>query len=449
MDVKASIVRAIDPESYQEGLVSPIGLTLTAGGLTPDGVSTPDNYTAVATIPEADVRPLDWMMHAWSSQYLKIADDAVLAEVKGRFHDVSPVDGGNTGSGPFIMTSITDDHAVTEANANYWNPDAPYMDGIEFIWGKNGSPQLTASLLTGQIDWAWAIAPADANDPTGPLATTPGIVKLTHFLPDANGVAFNNESGPLSDKRVRRAIALSIDMHAVRKAVSTWWDLNMDGGWWPTAPGTYSLSKAELLTTKYFRSPTPEDIAEAKQLLAEAGYASGADVPTLTLISFEGKNGETAVETYQAMLKENLGIDSQIEVSEMGIYHQRYRDREFDIGAEMYILMHNPYPEEWMKGAIGQCDGKPCSFNRGGANIPGADELIAKLAGTVGDPERRLEVSKELYNLLIEWMPHILFSTSAVLHIRYWDHLKGYQSDGASISSPYMGAKWDYVWLDR
>ena len=223
----------------------------------------------------------------------------------------------------------------------------------------------------------------------------------------------------------------------------------MDGGWWPNAPGTFGLSQAELLTTNYFRSPTPEDIAEAKQLLAEAGYASGADVPTLTLISFEGKNGETVVETYEAMLKENLGIDSRIEVSEMGIYHQRYRDREFDIGAEMYIPMHNPYPEEWMKGAIGQCDGKPCSFNRGGANIPGGDDVIAELAGTVGYPARRMEVSKELYDLLIENMLHVPLSTSAVLHIRYWDHLKGYQSDGATITSPYLGAKWDYVCLDR
>ena len=34
-DVMASIIRAIDPESYQEGLVSPIGPTLSAGGLTP------------------------------------------------------------------------------------------------------------------------------------------------------------------------------------------------------------------------------------------------------------------------------------------------------------------------------------------------------------------------------------------------------------------------------
>ena len=448
-DVKASIIRAIAPESYQEGLVSPIGVTLAQGGLTPAGISTPDDYTVVASIPSADVRPLDWMMHAWSSQYLKIADDAWLAEVNGRKHDASPVDGGNTGSGPFIFKEITDDVGVTEANPNYWNPNVPYLDGVEFIWGKNTSPQLTASLLTGQIDWAWAVAPAEANDPNSPLATTPGINSVTHLLPDASGVAFNNESGPLSDKRVRKAIALSIDMHAVRKAVKPYSDLDLDGGWWPSADGTFSLSKAQLLTEKYFRSPTPEDIAEAKQLLADAGYASGADVPTLTLITFDGPKGITLVETYQAMLKENLGIDSQIEVDEMGIYHQRYRDREFDIGAEMYIPMHNPYPEEWIKGAVGQCDGKPCNFNRGGANIPGADDVIAELAGTAGDPDRRMEVSKELYDLLVENMPHVPLSTSAVLHIRYWDHLKGYQSDGVTISSPYLGAKWDYVWLDR
>ena len=47
------------------------------------------------------------------------------------------------------------------------------------------------------------------------------------------------------------------------------------------------MTEAELAETKYFRSPTPEDLAEARELLKAAGYASGADVPTLTIITME------------------------------------------------------------------------------------------------------------------------------------------------------------------
>ena len=141
-----------------------------------------------------------------------------------------------------------------------------------------------------------------------------------------------------------------------------------------------------MANEKYFRSPTPEDLAEAKQLLAEAGYASGADVPTLTIIVQDDAALKALTEAYQAMLKQNLGVDSVIEVNEIGVYMQRYRDLDFDIGAEWYIPMANPYPEEWLSYTYGQCDGKPCTGNRGASNIPRFDELIEELAGTTGDP---------------------------------------------------------------
>ena len=447
-DVKASIIRAVDPESYQEGLRSPIGGTLSSGGVTPATLSTPDDYTLVVTIPESDVKPLQWLMTGWSSQYLKIADDAELAKHNGRFHEVSPVE--SSGSGPFIMTEINDDRVLTEANPNYWNPNAPYLDGIHFIWGKNNSAQLTASVATGQIDWAMFVSAGDSNDPNGPLASHPGLNHGYHTIPDAAGIALNNETGPVSDKRVRKAIALALDVEKVRKVISPYFQVEYHGGFWPYSPelGNYSFTKAELAEMKFFRSPTPEDLAEARRLLAEAGYASGADVPTLTIITMENPGFESAVQAYQAMLKENLGIESQIEVSEMVIYHQKYHDREYDMGAEMYIPMHNPYPEEWLSYTLGYVDGKPGSFNRGGANMPGFDDMLVEL-GNTKTIEARMEVSKRLFDLLSDEMPLLPLSMGAVVHEWWSKDFKGYRCDECSYTGAYMGGKWDYVWLDR
>ena len=448
-DVHASIIRAIDPENYREGLSSNIGPTLVSGGLTAAGLSTPDEYTVVAEIPKDDVRGLSWMMTGFGSQYLKIADDEVLKEVKGYFGDVSPIDGGNSGSGPYKMTEITDDHVLVEAHTDYWNPNAPYLDGIEFIWGKNFTPQLTASLVTGQIDWGYFMNATDSTDPNSPLVTNPEINIGFHILPFGSGTALNNASGPVSDKRVRKAIALAFDQSAMRKVVAPFIGTEHDGGWWPFVPGTYGITEAQMANEKYFRSPTPEDLAEAKQLLAEAGYASGADVPTLTIIVQDDAALKALTEAYQAMLKQNLGVDSVIEVNEIGVYMQRYRDLDFDIGAEWYIPMANPYPEEWLSYTYGQCDGKPCTGNRGASNIPRFDELIEELAGTTGDPAKRLEVSKELYDLLNDEMPAIPYQTGLISYVAWWDHLKGFQCDECTFGGQYKGAKWDYVWLDR
>ena len=447
-DVKASIIRAVDPGSYHEGGRSPIGGTLSSGGVTPATLSTPNDYTLVVTIPESDVKPLQWTMTGWSSQYLKIADDAELAKYNGRFHEVSPVE--SSGSGPFIMTEINDDRVRTEANPNYWNPNAPYLDGIDFIWGKNNSTQLTASVVTGQVDWSMFITPVDSNDPDGPLATHPGLNHGYHTIPDAAGIGLNNVTGPLSDPRVRKAIAIGLDVEQVRKVLSPYFQAEYHGGFWPYSPelGNFSLTKPQLDEMKYFRSPTPEDLAEARQLLAEAGYASGADVPTLTIITMEDPGFLSAVQAYQAMLKENLDIESQIEVSEMGIYHQKYHDREYDIGAEMYFPMHNPYPEEWLQYTLGYVDGKPGGMNRSGANMPGFDDLLLEL-GNTKTMEERMEVSKRLFDLLLDEMPHLPMTMGYVNHEWWSKDFKGYRCDECSYTGAYMGGKWDYVWLDR
>ncbi|CAI8027938.1 Oligopeptide-binding protein OppA [Geodia barretti] len=393
---------------------------------------TPNDYTLVVTIPESDVKPLQWTMTGWSSQYLKIADDAELAKYNGRFHEVSPVD--SSGSGPYIMTEINDDRVRTEANPTTGTQ-------MLLIW---------MGLTSSGVDWSMFITPVDSNDPDGPLATHPGLNHGYHTIPDAAGIGLNNVTGPLSDPRVRKAIAIGLDVEQVRKVLSPYFQAEYHGGFWPYSPelGNFSLTKPQLDEMKYFRSPTPEDLAEARQLLAEAGYASGADVPTLTIITMEDPGFLSAVQAYQAMLKENLDIESQIEVSEMGIYHQKYHDREYDIGAEMYFPMHNPYPEEWLQYTLGYVDGKPGGMNRSGANMPGFDDLLLEL-GNTKTMEERMEVSKRLFDLLLDEMPHLPMTMGYVNHEWWSKDFKGYRCDECSYTGAYMGGKWDYVWLDR
>jgi ABC-type transport system substrate-binding protein len=447
-DVKASIIRAVDPFSYSEGLISPIGGTLASGGVTADTLSTPDDYTLVSTIAAGNVKPMPWTMTGWSSQYLKIADDAELAKHNGRFHEVSPVT--SSGSGPFIMTQITDDIVRTERNPNYWNPNAPYLDGVHFIWGKNFSTALTASIVTGQLDWSMFLTPADSNDPNGPLVKHKALDHGLHHMPDAAGVAMNNGSGPFADRNLRKAAALAIDMNLIRKVAAPYFQMQFHGGFWPYSPelGNYSQTKLELDEKKYFRSPTAADLAEAHEFMAAAGYASGADVPPLTIIVMQDPGYELVVQSYQAQLKENLGIESNIEVSSYGIYHGKFYDQEYDMGAEQYFPMHNPYPEEWLQYTLGWVDGKIGGMNRAHANMPGFDELLSEL-GSTKDIDARLEVSERLHDFLLFEMPHLPMSMGYINHEWWTSDLMGYRCDECTYSGAYMGAKWDYVWFNR
>ena len=80
---------------------------------------------------------------------------------------------------------------------------------------------------------------------------------------------------------VRRAIHLVVDKMTLHElAAKTSFNGEEPGGWflpdWQTGGSPYSRSGDELATIPGFRVPTAEDIAEAKRLLAEAGYPDGA-----------------------------------------------------------------------------------------------------------------------------------------------------------------------------
>ena len=100
-----------------------------------------------------------------------------------------------------------------------------------------------------------------------------------------------------------------------------------------------------------------------------------------------------------------------------------------------------------MAYTLGYVDGKPGGMNRSGANMPGFDDLLVELGNST--PETRMEVSKRLFDLLADNMPHLPLSMGYVNHEWWSADFKGYRCDECSYTGAYMGGKWDYVWLDR
>jgi len=103
-------------------------------------------------------------------------------------------------------------------------------------------------------------------------------------------VWLNTRKPPLDDVRVRRAVALSVNRDEFIKALSG------GKGEWALAggfPDTFSKEEA--------RSLLRHDPAEAKRLLAEAGYANGLDLELTFTPS--GDQAQALLELFQAQLK--------------------------------------------------------------------------------------------------------------------------------------------------
>ncbi|MEZ4622125.1 MAG: ABC transporter substrate-binding protein [Caldilineaceae bacterium] len=63
-----------------------------------------------------------------------------------------------TGTGPFrFVDYIGQRKACSRSQPDYWNPELPYVDGIELLhvaaWADRGT-----AVLTGQADFSWNVS---------------------------------------------------------------------------------------------------------------------------------------------------------------------------------------------------------------------------------------------------------------------------------------------------
>ncbi|MDR0365648.1 MAG: ABC transporter substrate-binding protein [Bifidobacteriaceae bacterium] len=173
------------------------------------------------------------------------------------------------GAGPYVLdaaATITGDSYVYTPNPNYWNPEGIHWDKVTVKVIPNINSVLNA-LITGQADFA------QGDFTTAAAAKDAGLT--THFVPQVfHGLALNDRDGTLlpamGDIRVRQAINYALDREAIAAAL-----LGETGI--PTTQTVNGVGYVPELDNYY-----PYDPDKARSLLAEAGYADGLQIPTLS-----------------------------------------------------------------------------------------------------------------------------------------------------------------------
>ena len=433
-DVKATFDRIAFPESYGEGIGSPNKAIWQSADL--KEITATDSEVAFHL---EEAKSTQHMMAGFVDALAKISSKADLDANKGNMKkiDFSKV----SGSGPFKFKETNADHFLVEANPDYWNPDAPYLDAIETIWIRVFSAEQTAAIQTGMIDWTIATAQADG----GKLAGTKGLQSAKMYNPFYWHLIFNSNRAPFNDVRVRQAAALVIDPGALAKVMNQRIGVKFSGGWFPEGLGLESYSADTLATHKYFRPPTEEDIAEAKQLLSDAGYPDGAGMPVIDLPS----RGNFAVvsEMMQAQLLQHLGLESEVRVVDVGVWRETKAKGTFDIGLNNAVYSI-PVPEVFINNITGTCDGAPCNGNLGKFQDTTLDALFEKLKYAAN--EDRYDISVEIADQLEKGMAYFPMSSMGYLPMYWHPPVKEFAANGSSWAGFYETlTRWDHVWLDR
>ena len=169
----------------------------------------------------------------------------------------SPFSAKPVGSGPYRLTELTGQHALLSANPSYYG-GRPLINTIELRFAAN-SREAWAAVADGSAQ-AYG---ASAGDSTRPASLPDRLVTNRALLDGYTVLTFNTRSGPLSDQRVRQALAAALDKDALLKQAADGVAVRLDT---PLLPGTWA---GQRQAPWYPLSP-----ARANELLSAAGFSA-------------------------------------------------------------------------------------------------------------------------------------------------------------------------------
>jgi len=340
---------------------------------------------------------------------------------------------GRPGTGPFIFV----DHKPGEIwryerNQKYWNAEVPYVDRLEVLHFNRGAP-VGAAFLAGQVDIADGLDPesfARANK-------AKGFVAYEYVPPGIHGLWINQEHKPFNDVRVRKAMNLVLNKAAIIKA--------MDGvqaatqeGWLVAADPLFPAYWEKAKNQPGWRVPIAEDIAEAKRLMAAAGYADG-----LKNVDFKTRDvpfQQAWSPVVQALLKQQLNIETKITVSQAAIHYEVMNKGDFDIATQATGMDLTATQVYW-----------PVLFRTGAAqnwsrySNPEMDALLDKLVRE-RDEAKVAALVRQGIEILDRDVPTIFWSVSVVQH-GWRDYVKGHRFELKAHAYDQM--RYETVWLDK
>jgi len=314
-----------------------------------------------------------------------------------------PYGAAPVGTGPYKFREwVRGDRIVLDRNPDYWGPNKPVIDQIVWRVIPDDGARVLA-LEGGQIHVAVRIPPRD----TSRLALNRAVrVDRTSSLRTIY-MAFNYQRRPFTDVRVRQAFNYAVDKRAIVQTILGGAARVSDA---PIAPGIVGYSPVMSY---------PRDLAKARQLLAEAGFAQGLNV---TLHHPTGRYVQDAAvaAAVQAQLRE-AGINARLVTMEWATYLAATNRPVDQTDIEMFMLGWGTvtgdadyglyslfHSSQWAPGGSGR-------FFYKNERV---DSLLDQ-ARAITDPTRRAATYKQAMELIMQDAPWLfLHSESQITGLR-------------------------------
>ncbi|MBM3264014.1 MAG: peptide ABC transporter substrate-binding protein [candidate division Zixibacteria bacterium] len=216
---------------------------------------------------------------------------------------------------------------------------------------------------------------------------------------------FRAAAPPFNDLRVRQAFSHAIDREMICRVV-----LKGHGtqAYTMLPPGFSGYTGDRLKDIQKF------DIEKAKKLLADAGYPGGKGFPTVEFwLRQADPNQMSIAQAIQEMLKQNLGVQTQLRNQEVGLYMDNMYKHAVPFSLIPYQYdypdPHNMLSQVWHSQPVGhgRHDWKNTRF----------DEMV-DLGGTTIDQAKRMGYYAEAERALVEDVGGVFIYHTHALELR-------------------------------
>lgn len=372
-------------------------------------------------------RPKPFMLGAFASGWNIIVRKKTLEEHQGNLRQVM----NYPGTGPFKHVSRQDKEVwIMERNPNYWNKGLPYLDKLEIYNLPPFSPELGSSFLSGKIDYARIMDPVSWRK----AKEMPGVTATAMNQSVIQAYFFNMKRKPFADPRVRRALHLATDRHVMVDVVKDTAPMQVGGFVYPFHE--WSTPKAEMEKRLGYQKDPKAAIQEAKKLMAAAGYANG--LKNLDFVVRDLATFKLWAVAIQAMLKENLNVETNLRVVQTSQWFEEAGSGNFDLAISAIVssLMD---PSDYFTAWYGK--GGPQNYS--GWTNEEFHALAHNLEREVDENKRKAMIPRA--EEILENDPPLVPVAWEQIYDAFYNRVRG--QNATKFFGIYDVTRWDTVWM--
>jgi oligopeptide transport system substrate-binding protein len=295
-------------------------------------------------------------------------------------------------NGPYAIDfRRVNDRIRLRKNELYWDADNVAFDTVDILAIDHLGTSLNLYLM-GEIDWI-----------DRPITNViPRLLPREDFNPAAYlGSYFyrvNVTKPPFDDPRVRRALALAIDRHAIVTSITKAGE-EIAYGFAPPGMGNYPVIEMRHATAGADHAANFEtNLTEARMLLTEAGFDEAHPFPTFEIHYNTDQTHKDIAEVIADGWKRHLDLNVKLLNQEWKVYLDAQKSLDYQVTRSAWIGDY-PDPNTFLDMFVTGGEN-----NRTGWGSARYDELIA-LAAAEGDEAKRLTHFAEAEAILLEELP--------------------------------------------